>query len=341
MCHTGWSDSALTRYVLAPVIRPIGRIWLMVPVPFRSAPNKCEPILRSHSSTPGSSWEEREAGDAARSQPANRPALLAPCRRARRDRDRSKRIARPIEIAKIVYFAFRPPGRPWLTDQNGRSRNTRKASCMRNSSTGSRQSKASYALIAANTVIRTASRPPRSSPFSVSAGVAFSLIEQRELAIQPTPPSPESSRPMNKLGYSSQSTVNPAPMAMERMRLYEWDKHRSALHASFGVGVNVQGTNGGGSSAECLPGVRLSLFRTMHLTAGVSIAKQASLTGFDIGAEVPTTVTSPPIKTSYKAGAGFAVTFTSPSCTNRRQFPHSLRAKLLRVTSITDVTRHR
>ena len=183
--------------------------------------------------------------------------------------------------------------------------------------------------------------PPRSSPFWVSAGVAFILIEQRELAIQPTPPSPESSRPINKLGYSSQSTVNPAPMAMERMRLYEWDKHRSALHASFGVGVNVQGTNGGGSSAECLPGGRLSLSRTMHLTAGVSIAKQASLTGFDIGAEVPTTVTSPLIKTSYKAGAGFAVTFTSPSCTNRRQFPHSLRAKLLRVTSITDVTRHR
>jgi hypothetical protein len=60
---------------------------------------------------------------------------------------------------------------------------------------------------------------PRSSPFWVSAGVAFILIEQRELAIQPTPPSPESSRPINKLGYSSQSTVNPAPMAMERMRL--------------------------------------------------------------------------------------------------------------------------
>src|SRR5512146_1756667 len=116
MCHTGWSDSALTRYVLAPVIRPIGRIWLMVPVPFRSAPNKCEPILRSHSSTPGSSWEEREAGDAGQGQPANRPALLAPCRRARRDRGRSKLIARPIEIAKIVYFAFRPPGRPWPTD---------------------------------------------------------------------------------------------------------------------------------------------------------------------------------------------------------------------------------
>ena len=151
-----------------------------------------------------------------------------------------------------------------------------------------------------------------SSPFSVSAGVAFSLIEQREFAIQPTPPPPESDTPINKFGYSSRSNVNPAPMAMAHMRLHDWDKHRYALHASFGVGVNVQGTNGGGSSAEYLPGVSLSLFRTMYLTAGVSIAKQADLAGFAVNTDVPATVTAPPIRTSYKAGAGFAITFTKP-----------------------------
>ena len=151
-----------------------------------------------------------------------------------------------------------------------------------------------------------------SSPFSVSAGVAFSLIEQREFAIQPTPSSPGSTTTINTFGYSSRSNVNPAPMAIAHMRLHEWVRHRYGVHASFGVGVNVQGTNGGGSSAEYLPGVSLSLFRTMYLTAGVSIAKQADLAGFAVNNEVPATVTAPPIKTSYKAGAGFAITFTKP-----------------------------
>lgn len=151
------------------------------------------------------------------------------------------------------------------------------------------------------------------SPFSLSAGVAFSLVEQREFAIQPSPVSPGSTTVVNRFGYSSRSTVNPVPLAMAHMRLYEWQNHRYALHASFGVGANVQGTNGGGSSAEYLPAVSLSLFRTMYLSTGVAITKQASLAGgFAVKDEVPSSVTSPPIQTSYKVGAGFAITFTKP-----------------------------
>ena len=151
------------------------------------------------------------------------------------------------------------------------------------------------------------------SPFSLSTGVAFSFIEQREFAIVQTPISPGSTTTVNKFGFASRSVVHPLPLVMAHLRLYEWDERRYALHATFGVAANIQGTNAGGSNAEYLPGLTLSLFRTMYLTAGVHIGKQASLAGgFQVGDPVPPGITSPPIQTSYKAGAGFAVTFTKP-----------------------------
>jgi len=117
------------------------------------------------------------------------------------------------------------------------------------------------------------------SPFSLSAGVAFSLIEQREFTIQQSAVAPGSTTTVNKFGYSARSPVHPLPLAMVHMRFREWQQHRYALHATFGVAANVQGTNAGGSNAEYLPGLSFSLFRTMFLTAGVHIGKQASLAG--------------------------------------------------------------
>jgi hypothetical protein len=151
------------------------------------------------------------------------------------------------------------------------------------------------------------------SPFSLSAGVAFSLIEQREFTIQQSAVSPGSTTTVNKFGYSARSAVHPLPLAMVHMRFREWQQHRYALHATFGVAANVQGTNAGGSNAEYLPGLSFSLFRTMFLTAGVHIGKQASLAGgFRVGDQVPSGIDSPPIQTSYKVGPGFAITFTKP-----------------------------
>jgi hypothetical protein len=151
------------------------------------------------------------------------------------------------------------------------------------------------------------------SPFSLSAGVAFSLIEQREFTIQQSAVSPGSTTTVNKFGYSARSAVHPLPLAMVHMRFREWQQHRYAVHATFGVAANVQGTNAGGSNAEYLPGLSFSLFRTMFLTAGLHIGKQASLAGgFRVGDQVPTGIDSPPLQTSYKVGPGFAITFTKP-----------------------------
>ncbi|HKV64058.1 MAG TPA: hypothetical protein VJO16_19280 [Candidatus Acidoferrum sp.] len=151
------------------------------------------------------------------------------------------------------------------------------------------------------------------SPFSLSAGVAFSSIEQREFAIVQSAPAAGSTTLVSKFGYSSKSAFHPLPLAMAHMRFYESESHRYAVHATFGIAANIQGTNAGGSNAEYLPGLSFSLFRTMYLTAGVHIGKQASLAGgFNVGDVVPAGITSPPLQTSYKAGAGFAVTFTKP-----------------------------
>jgi len=151
------------------------------------------------------------------------------------------------------------------------------------------------------------------SPFSLSAGVAFSSIEQREFAIVQSAPAAGSTTLVNKFGYSSKSAFHPLPLAMAHMRFYESKSHRYAVHATFGIAANIQGTNAGGSNAEYLPGLSFSLFRTMYLTAGAHIGKQASLAGgFNVGDVVPTGITSPPLQTSYKVGAGFAVTFTKP-----------------------------
>jgi len=139
------------------------------------------------------------------------------------------------------------------------------------------------------------------------------VAEQREFAIQESPVSPGSTTTVSKFGYSARSEVHPLPLAMVHMRFHEWQQHRYALHATFGVAANIQGTNAGGSNAEYLPGLSFSLFRTMFLTAGLHIGKQAILAGgFRVGDEVPAGVDSPPIQTSYKAGPGFAITFTKP-----------------------------
>src|SRR5262249_7551465 len=124
---------------------------------------------------------------------------------------------------------------------------------------------------------------------------------------------PGSSTTVNKFGYSSLSSVNPVPLAMAHLRIADWDNHRYALHASFGVAANVQGTNGGGASAGYLPGMSLSLFRTMYISGGVFVGKQGSLAGgFKVGDTVPSNITTPPVQSSYKPGFSLAITFTKP-----------------------------
>jgi hypothetical protein len=152
-----------------------------------------------------------------------------------------------------------------------------------------------------------------SSPFSISAGAAFNTIRNTQFAIVKSAPAAGGTTSVNKFGTTSDSRVNPYPIAMAHARLRDWSNNRYALHFSFGIGASVKGQDSGGASPEFLTGLSLSFLRTIYLTGGLDIAKQSQLIGgFKVGDVVPTDITSPPVSSSYKPGFGFAITFTKP-----------------------------
>jgi hypothetical protein len=152
-----------------------------------------------------------------------------------------------------------------------------------------------------------------SSPFSISGGAAFSTIHNSQFAIIKSAPAAGGTTSVNKFGISSDSRVNPYPIALAHARLHDWDSNRYALHFSFGVGASLKGQDSGGSSPEFLTGLSLSFLRTIYLSGGLDIAKQSQLIGgFKVGDTVPTDITSPPVSSSYKPGFGFAITFAKP-----------------------------
>jgi hypothetical protein len=152
-----------------------------------------------------------------------------------------------------------------------------------------------------------------SSPFSISAGAAFGTMQNPQFAIVKSAPAAGGTTSINTFGITSNSQINPYPIAMANGRLYSWSHNRYALHFSFGVGASVSGQNSTGSSPEFLTGLSLSLFRTIYITGGLNVAKQTQLIGgFMVGGTVPSDVTAPPTSSSYRPGFGFAITFTKP-----------------------------
>jgi hypothetical protein len=149
------------------------------------------------------------------------------------------------------------------------------------------------------------------SPLSVSAGVAFDTIQETTFGIQAVPTMAGSTTTTNTFVVTSQSSFHPVPMGMAHARLCEFGDTVS-LHFSFGVGAGIKSQDAGGSSAEFLIGPSVALFRSVFLTPGLYLGQRASLSGFKVGDPVPSSVTAPPLKTSYVPGFGFAITFTKP-----------------------------
>jgi len=149
------------------------------------------------------------------------------------------------------------------------------------------------------------------TPFSITGGIAFSLIEQKEFAIIKSAGPNNTS--VNKFGTLNSSQVHPMPMAMVHARLGDWGQHKYAFHASTGVAGNIQGKDSGGSSAEFLLGPSISFWRTMYLSLGLHIGTKTELAGgFREGDLVPPDITTVQVKKSYTTGLGFAITFTKP-----------------------------
>jgi hypothetical protein len=150
------------------------------------------------------------------------------------------------------------------------------------------------------------------SPFTVSGGVEFSTIPNREFAIVKSAGGANNTS-VSKFGYSSQSSFHPLPVAIVHARIWESQSQKFAFHISAGASGNIQGQNSGGSSAEFLTGGSLSFFRTMFVTAGLHVGTKTSLAGgFKVGDTVPSDVTTVPTTKSYTTGFGIAITFTKP-----------------------------
>ena len=150
-----------------------------------------------------------------------------------------------------------------------------------------------------------------SSAFAVSAGAAFNTIRNPEYTIVQSAPPAGGTTPVPQVGESSNSAINPYPVALAHARLKDWGDNRYAAHYSFGVGVNPN--SGGTAAPEFMTGPTLSFLRTMFVTAGLDVGKQTALAGgFHLGDTVPSGVSTIPTSTSYKAGFGFAITFTKP-----------------------------
>jgi hypothetical protein len=150
------------------------------------------------------------------------------------------------------------------------------------------------------------------SPFTISAGVAFSTIGQTEYAIAPVATPPGSTTTTSEFVTTSKSNFHPLPIGMVHARLWEPNDWLS-VHVSFGVAGNINSQNAGGSAAEFLIGPSVALFRTMFITPGLHIGRRVTLgDGFKVGDPVPPSITSPPLQTAYTPAFGVAITFTKP-----------------------------
>jgi hypothetical protein len=150
------------------------------------------------------------------------------------------------------------------------------------------------------------------SPFTISAGVAFSTIQEHEFGIQAVATPPGSTTTTNQFVSTAKSAFHPLPIGMVHARLWEPSDFFS-VHVSFGVAGNIRSQNSGGSDPEYLIGPSFALFRTMFLTPGLHLGREVKLgAGFKEGDPVPSNITTPPLQKSYKPAFGFAITFTKP-----------------------------
>jgi hypothetical protein len=151
------------------------------------------------------------------------------------------------------------------------------------------------------------------SPFSLSAGVAFSGIIERDFLIQPVPNSQNSTTTTNRFTTDAHSNFHPLPVALVNVRYYEFNDFLS-LHGSFGVAANIKGQSAGGSDPEYLfSPITLGFFRTAFLTPALHIGREVRLgSGFHEGDVVPPNITTPPLQKSYKPTFAVAITFTKP-----------------------------
>ena len=146
------------------------------------------------------------------------------------------------------------------------------------------------------------------SAFSVSGGLAISFVPTNNFGLIPAATAGTST-----FGVTKTTNQSVMPIAMVHARLYSYRSF--AVQAGFGVAAHTQDDTAGGTGAEYLLGLGVSLFRTIYITPGWQSGRTATLSpGYSLGEGriFLSGVTAPPLVNGYSSGFGLAVTFTKP-----------------------------
>jgi hypothetical protein len=144
------------------------------------------------------------------------------------------------------------------------------------------------------------------SAFSISGGLAISFVPTQNIGLIPAATSGTYT-----FGVTKTTNQSVMPIAMVHARLYSYRSF--ALQAGFGVAVHTQDDSAGGTGAEYLLGLGVSLFRTIYITPGWQSGRTTALSpGYSLGGTVPSGVTAAPLVNGYSPGFGLALTFTKP-----------------------------
>lgn len=146
------------------------------------------------------------------------------------------------------------------------------------------------------------------SPFSISGGMEMSFLKTYSYGLVPTT-TPGSFT----YGMIKTTTFSPMPIAMLHERLLESKDRKLALQLGFGVAAHTQDASAGGTGAEYLLGLGISLYHAIYITPGWHLGRTATLSpGYKLGDPVASGVTAAPLVNGYSSGFGLAVTFTKP-----------------------------
>lgn len=149
-----------------------------------------------------------------------------------------------------------------------------------------------------------------SSPFSVSGGVGFSTIDERDIVFVPSNKTDNTGFPEKVFGYQSHSAARPIPLLLLNVRIWE-PKDWFSLHISGGAAVDVK--NGeAGSDVEYVVGPSFAFRRSLFVTTGLHLGRTTTISkesGFNVGDVVPSGLAAPPLEKRWTPAFVVALTW--------------------------------
>jgi len=149
--------------------------------------------------------------------------------------------------------------------------------------------------------------------FAVSAGIAYSTLEDQTFKIVQSPdtqtaPGSSSATSVKKVGYDKNSSSRTTPLVLIHTRLISIGSSPVDLHVSFGLSAKVQDNS---TTAEYLAGFSFSLAEDrFFLTVGGYYGSVQKLSGgFHPGDPVPSDVTELPVTKDKHLKPGFALSY--------------------------------